>query len=91
MFTNSPTLLLTLKFSDTIYCVSEEIKGEIFEFLVDMEVGTCSCLRGVRGAECKHQAAIAKNCKIYSVNIPPFFSKMVRTFATLAVGKSKEM
>lgn len=34
----------------------------------------------------------AKTGKIYSVNIPPFFSKLAkRTFATLAVGKSKEM
>ena len=56
-----------------------------------MEVGTCSCIRGVRGAEYKHQAAIAKNCKIYSVNISPFFSNTAKTFARFAVGKSKEM
>ena len=82
----SNTIVHIEQFSDSIYCASEEIKGEIFDFFVDMEVGTCSCIRGVRGSECKHQAAIAKSGKIYSVNIPPFFSKTARrTFATLAV------
>ena len=57
-----------------------------------MEVGTCSCIQGVTGSECKHQAAIAKDYKIYSVNIPPFFSKSARqVFAILAVGETKVM
>lgn len=50
-----------------------------------MEIGTCSCTKGVRGSECKHQAVIVN---IYSVNIPPFFSKHARKmFASLAVGE----
>ena len=55
-----------------------------------MEVGRCSCIQGVTGSECKHQAAVAKHYSIYSVNIPPFFSKSARqVFAILAVGESK--
>ena len=49
-----------LKLILTSFSVSEECKAEIIDFLVNMEVGTCSCIRGVTGSECKHQAAIAK-------------------------------
>ena len=88
----SNTIVHTEQFSESIYSVSEECKGEIMDFLVDMEVGTCSCIRGVTGSECEHQAAIAKEYNIYAVNIPSFFSKTARkTFATLAVGTKKEM
>ena len=86
------TIVHIEQFSESIYCVSEEIKEELFEFFVDMEVGTCSCIKGLTGCECKHLAAIAKEGKVNSVNIPPFFSKTARrTFAILAVGKNKAM
>ena len=80
------------QFSESIYCVTENLEKENIEFLVDMEIGTCSCIKGVTGLECKHQAAVAKHYKVHSVNIPPFFSKQARqTFAILAVGASKVM
>ena len=28
---------------------------EVLEFYVDMEMGTCSCIKGLDGSECKHQ------------------------------------
>lgn len=68
------TIVRTEQFSESIYCVSEEIKGELIEFFVDMEVGTCSCIKGLTRCECKRQAAIAKEGKVNSVNIPPFRS-----------------
>ena len=80
------------QFSEPIYCVTENTEIENIEFLVDMELGTCSCIKGVTCLECKHQAAAAKYYKVYSVNILAFFSKQARqTFAVLAVGASKVM
>lgn len=69
--------------------MTEKIDGEDFDFLLDMDVGTCSCLRGVRGAACRHQAAVTKKYNIEAVNIPPFFSKEARrNFAIMALGKN---
>ena len=49
-------------------------------------------IKGYAGAACKHQAAVAKNCSIPAVNIPPFHAKEARRlYAILARGQSKEM
>ena len=73
------------QYSESIYSVEEENQATTFHFLVDMEIGTCSCLQGYKGSECKHQAAVAKKFKIFAVNIPPFFSKEARRlFAVIA-------
>ena len=52
--------------------VVEEVKqiGEL-QYIVDMELGVCSCPKGTIGAACKHQAAVAKTFNIASVNIAP--------------------
>lgn len=55
----------TEQLSDSIYWVTETAEGKDYDFLVDMELATCSCLKGVRGAECKHQAVIAKTFKSF--------------------------
>ena len=58
-----------------------------FEYLVDMELGICSCSTGSNGAACKHQAAIAKKFQIACLNIAPMYSKEARhTFAIIARG-----
>ena len=58
-----------------------------FEYLVDMELGICSCSTGSNGAAYKHQAAIAKKFQIACLNIAPMHSKEARhTFAIIARG-----
>ena len=77
---------------DTIYMTKEKItlRGGIevdFEYLVDMELGICSCSTGTNGAACKYQAAIAKKFQIACLNIAPMHSKEARhTFAIIARG-----
>ncbi len=73
---------------DTIYMVQEEVDKCIFDYVVDMELGMCSCGIGSTGAACRHQAAVAKHFKLASVNIPPIHSKECRhLFAVIARGK----
>ena len=80
------TITITTKLRD--YLVQEDITAiGLLEFLVDMDIGICSCSRGSSGAACKHQAAVARDFNICTVNLPPFHSKIARqTFAVLAMG-----
>ena len=74
----------------SIFVVQVEVKqiGQL-EYVVDMELGICSCSKGSTGAACKHQAAVAKHFSISSVNIAPVHSKEARMqYATLATGKA---
>ena len=74
----------------SIYAVTIEVKeiGEL-EYVVDMEQGICSCSKGSTGAACKHQAAVAKEFNVSSVNIAPIHSKEARMrYAVLATGKA---
>ena len=71
--------------------VQEEIpcnkSKTIFDYVVDMELGMCSCTRGSTGAACRHQAAVAKHFKLASVSIPPVHSKESRhIYAVIARG-----
>ena len=78
------------KCRQSIYVVKLEVKqiGEL-EYVVDMELGMCSCSKGSIGAACKHQAAVAKQFNISSLNIAPVHSKEARMqYATLATGKA---
>ena len=78
------------KCRQTTYIVVEEVKQiEELEYIVDMELGVCSCPKGSIGAACKHQAAVAKNFNIASVNIAPIHSKEARMqYAVLATGNA---
>ena len=74
----------------TIYVVKAEVKqiGEL-ECVIDMELGMCSCSKCSIGAECKHQAAVAKQFNVSSENIAPIHSKEARMqYAVLAIGKA---
>lgn len=64
---NVKTVTKTEQLSESVYWVTETAEEKDYDFLVDMELGTCSCLKGVRGYACKHQAAIARNFNIFSV------------------------
>ena len=87
------TITITTKLRDSIYLVQEDITAiGLLEFLVDMDIGICSCSRGSSGAACKHQAAVARDFNICTVNLPPFHSKIARqTFAVLAMGTTYTM
>ena len=57
------------------------------DYVVDMELCTCSCSAGQTGAACKHQAAVAKRFKIAKLNTVPIHCKATRQlFATIARG-----
>lgn len=45
--------------------------GEL-EYIVDIDIGVCSCSNGTA---CKHQAAVAKAFNICTVNLAPYYSK----------------
>ena len=51
----------TKKLRDSTYLVTVDVEkiGEL-EYVVDMDIGVCSCSKGFNGAACKHQAAVAK-------------------------------
>ena len=55
------SITTVVQIRDSIYCVAEKLKeiGEL-EFTVDIEIGTCSCLKGCTGSACRHQIAVAK-------------------------------
>ena len=78
---------------DSIYLIVENKPGVgILEFMVDMDIGICSCSLGTSGAPCKHQGAVARKFNICSVNLAPFYSQKTRqAFAILAVGESNIM
>lgn len=76
---------------ETIYVVQEKVLLKesdseiILDYLVDMDLGVCSC---PTGAACRHQAAVAKEFKLASVNVAPVHSKQSRhTFAVIARGE----
>ena len=82
------TITGTTKLRNSTYLVTEDVEniGEL-EYLVDMDIGVCSCSRGCNGAACKHQVAVAKAFSICPVNLAPYYSKEARKmFADLAIG-----
>ena len=75
---------------EKIYVVHECKEEEMLDYLVDMEIGICSCPTGSTGAACKHQAAVAKHFKLVSINVAPVHSKETRhLFAVIARGGRK--
>ena len=74
---------------DSIYIVHEDIPNiGMTDYVVDMELGTCSCTVGSTGAACRHQAALAKKYEVKTINLPPLHDKETRqTLAIIAQGK----
>ena len=86
---------ITTKFArDSVYTVEEKVPSSkdsessvCMEYVVDMELGTCSCTVGCSGAACRHQAMVAEQFQLSSVTIAPVHSVEQRhTFATIARG-----
>ena len=83
----------TRRIRDSFYIVKENLKniGDL-EYLVDMDIGACSCAQGSDGAACKHHAAVARDFKLSTINVAPVHSHEARQFfAILAMGKSSVM
>ena len=79
----------TKKTQDSTYLVTVDVEkiGEL-EYVVDMDIGVCSCSKGFYGAGCKHQATVAKVFNVCTVNLAPYYSKEARKiFADLALGE----
>ena len=93
IYESAHSITTVVQIRDSIYCVAENLKqiGEL-EFTVDMEIGTCSCLKGCTGSACRHQAAVAKQYNVNTITISPFHSKEARRmFAVLARGEDNVM
>ena len=59
------------------------------KYLVNMELGICSCNAGSDGSPCSHQAAIVKHFHIPSVNCVPTLSPESRhLLASIALGSN---
>jgi len=72
--------------------VCERECEDVNEYLVEMEIGICSCHTGSTGAACKHQAAVAKLYKLATVNVAPVHSVETRhLFATIALGDAQNL
>ena len=75
----------------------KEIGPEIFavpscsmknvHYMVDMSVGTCTCIDGDGGAFCKHQCFVSAHMSIVTVNSPVLTSAERHNLATIALGK----
>lgn len=54
------------------YVNSRQERGLVY--IVDMQLGTCTCTHGIDGAPCFHQAAVSKHFHVHSINsIPSLF------------------
>ena len=64
-------------------------RDSTIKYIVDMEIGTCSCEKGKNGSPCSHQAAIVYHCHTQSLNfIPTIHPAQRQEIAYLAMGES---
>lgn len=71
------------------YVNSRQERGLVYT--VDMQLGTCTCARGIDGAPCSHQAAVSKHFHVHSINsIPSLFPEERRELAIVALGHQAE-
>ncbi len=56
-------------------------------YLVDIEMGLCTCIHGMYGRFCKHAAAVYKYFKILMPNLPACSTKDRHQIALLAYGE----
>ena len=57
------------------------------KYLVDMQLGTCSCIAEQDGSPCSHQAAVVRHYHIPSVNcIPTLVPEVRQQLAAIAMG-----
>lgn len=67
------------------YSIPSESSPEIV-YIINTEMGTCSCKIGCAGAFCKHQAWIHENLKVQLPNLPPISLIERHALGILALG-----
>ena len=73
---------------ENIFLVNSQTERGV-KYLVDMNLGICSCTGGQDGSPCSHQATIAKLLGIYSVNCMSTISAAARQqLACIALGSN---
>lgn len=74
--------------TDTVYRF-EYLDDSTRFYHVDVELGMCSCLVGMCGSPCKHQAFALRELGLPSVNfVPEYSSEDRRLFAVIALGEN---
>ena len=82
----SPEHITQLDSNAKTYLVNSQTERGV-KYLVNMELGICSCIAGRDGSPCSHQAAIVKCYHVKSVNCVPVLSPDSRQLlATIALG-----
>ncbi len=80
--------IVQLDSDEATYLVDSQTDRGV-KYLVNMELGVCSCNAGRDGSPCSHQAAVVKHYHIPSVNCIPVLSPESRKLlATIALGSS---
>ena len=62
------------KLDSNSYLVNSQTEVGV-KYLVDMEIGVCSCNASHDGSPCSHQAAVVRHCNIFSINCIPVTSE----------------
>ena len=64
------------------------IQDNNITYIVNCEIGICSCLVGINGAPCKHQGAVSAKFHITTLNfLPSLTSEDRKLYAYIALGK----
>jgi hypothetical protein len=71
--------------SDSTYTVPSATLADT-EYIIDVDLGVCSCPRGSEGAFCKHQAILHKHKDVMLPNLPPITLQGRYSLAQLALG-----
>ena len=74
-----------LQINNCTYSIPSESSPKIV-YIINTEIGICSCKIGCSGAFCKHQAWIHENLKIQLPNLPPITLIERHTLGILALG-----
>ena len=75
------------KLDSNSYLINSQTEVGV-KYLVDMEIGVCSCNAGRDGSPCSHQTAVVRHYKIFSINCIPVTSEARQLLAKVAVGNS---
>lgn len=73
--------------------VTFEVKSETLNsnnYTVDVEMGVCTCVDGVHGKFCKHQAGVVKYFHKTMLNAPPVSAQSRHAMSVLALGDRAE-
>ena len=74
--------------NENTFLVNSQTERSV-KYLVDMNLGICSCIGGQDRSPCSHQAAVAKLFGIYSINcVSTIYSTARQQLAVVALGNN---